>query len=42
VGNDLRIFFVAEPGIVVDTAVAVQNVLYRFAPGNRGLENCTC
>ncbi len=42
VGNDLRIFFVAEPGIVVDTAVAVQNVLHGFAPGNRRLGNCTC
>src|SRR6266851_1619523 len=42
ISHDLRIFFVAEPCIVVDTAVAMQNVLYRFAPGNRGLENCTC
>jgi hypothetical protein len=41
VGNDFRVLFVAEPGVMVDAAVAMQNVLDRLASGDRGPENCT-
>ena len=34
VGNDLRRFFVAKPVVMVDAAVAVEDMLYGFAPGN--------
>jgi len=33
---------VAQPGIVVDAAVAMQNVLYRFAAGDRKADNSIC
>src|SRR4029077_19358435 len=42
VGNDLGVFLAAEPGIVVDAAVAVQNVLDGFTPGDRRIANCIC
>jgi hypothetical protein len=39
IGEDAGIFFVAEPGVVVDAAVGVDDVLERFAEGERGLES---
>ena len=37
VGDDIGIFFLAKPGVVIDAAVAVQNMLYGFAPRYRRL-----
>jgi hypothetical protein len=34
VSDDFRALFVTEPGVVVDAAVAVENVLHGFAPGH--------
>jgi len=39
IGEYAGIFFVAEPGVVVDAAVGVDNVLDGFAEGERGLES---
>src|ERR1700757_1237136 len=39
VGEDAGIFFVAEPGIVVDAAVGVEDMLDGFTEGERGLES---
>jgi len=39
IGEDPGIFFVAEPGVVVDAAVGVDDVLDGFAEGERGLES---
>jgi len=39
VGEDARIFFVAEPGVVVDAAVGVDYVLDGFAESERGLKS---
>jgi len=38
VGEDAGIFFVAEPGVVVDAAVVVDDVLDWLAEGERGLQ----
>ena len=42
IGDDFGGFLAAKPGVMIDAAVAMQNVLHGFAPGDRGLENCTC
>ena len=39
IGADAGILFVAEPGVVVDAAVGVDNVFDGFAEGERGLES---
>jgi len=39
IGEDAGIFFVAEPGVVVDAAVGVDDVLDGFAECERGLES---
>ena len=39
IGEDAGILFVAEPGVVVDAAVGVDDVLDGFAEGERGLES---
>jgi len=39
IGENAGIFFVAEPGIVVDAAVGVEDMLDGFAEGERGLES---
>ncbi len=40
IADDFGVFFVAQPGVMVDATVAVQNVLHRLAPGDRRLGNC--
>ncbi len=42
IGDDFGVLFAAKPGVMIDPAVAMQNVLHGFAPGNRGLGNCIC
>jgi hypothetical protein len=39
IGEDTRVFFVAEPGVVIDAAVGMDDVLDGFAGGERGLES---
>jgi len=39
IGEDAGIFFVAEPGVMVDATVGVDDVLDGFAEGERGLES---
>ena len=39
IGQDFRIFFFAEPGVVVDATVTMENVLDRMAAGERRLRS---
>ena len=39
--DDFRIFFVAQPGVMIYAAIAMQNVLHRFTAGSRWLGNRT-
>jgi len=32
----------AQPGVMIDASIAMQNVLHGFTPGDRRFENCTC
>ena len=40
IGDDFGVFLVAKPGVMVDAAVAMQNMLHGFAPGDGWLWNC--
>ena len=42
VGDDIGIFFLAEPSVVVDAAIAMQSVLHGFAPRYRRLGDGVC
>src|SRR5712692_6307476 len=40
IGDDVGVFFAAEPSVMVNPAVTVQKVFYGLAPGDRRLDNC--